>query len=92
MLELVAAPDHVVKHRPDRCANPVRGERLENGREYGRQRRQVAELPVPQPVVTEHRLISVRCAGCGQVTEPPGSCALLCVTQKILQVIEEGFT
>ncbi|MEV0810407.1 IS66 family transposase [Micromonospora sp. NPDC050200] len=70
-LELVADPDHVVEHRPGRCANPVCGERLEGGREYGRQRRQVVEVPVPQPVVTEHQLISVRCAGCGQVTEPP---------------------
>lgn len=70
-LELVADPDQVVEHRPGRCANPACGERLDGCREYGRQRRQVVELPERRPVVTEHRLVAVECAGCGRVTEPP---------------------
>ena len=58
-----------MKHRPMRCTNPAGGAALADGREYGRQR-QVVELPDPRPVVTEHQLIAVQCAGCGQVTEP----------------------
>jgi transposase len=69
-LELVPDPDRVVQHRPDRCDGPACGADLSDGREYGRQRRQVIELPDPRPVVTEHQLISVECAGCGQVTQP----------------------
>ena len=70
-LELVGDPDQVVQHRPDRCAGPACGADLSDGREYGRQRRQVVELPVPRPVIIEHQLIAVECAGCGQVTVPP---------------------
>jgi len=70
-LELVADPDETIEHRPVRCANLACGADLAGGREYGRQRRQVVELPAPRPVVTEHRLVAVQCAGCGQVTEPP---------------------
>lgn len=55
----VADPDRVVQHRPDRCAGPACGADLSGGREYGRQRRQVVELPDPQPVVTEYQLIAV---------------------------------
>jgi transposase len=69
-LELVADPDQVVQHRPDRCAGLGCGAELADGREYGRQRRQVVELPVPRAVVVEHQLIAVECAGCGRVTEP----------------------
>ncbi|MET7952255.1 IS66 family transposase [Micromonospora sp. NPDC005324] len=69
-LELVADPDQVVGHRPQRCVNPACGAGLANGREYGRQRRQVVELPDRRPQVTEHRLVAVQCAGCGQVSEP----------------------
>ncbi|GGM68135.1 hypothetical protein GCM10011608_61700 [Micromonospora sonchi] len=69
-LELVADPDQVVEHRPQRCVNPACGAGLADGREYGRQRRQVVELPERRPQVTEHRLVAVQCAGCGQVSEP----------------------
>lgn len=69
-LELVADPDQVVEHRPRRCVNPACGAGLDGGREYGRQRRQVVELPEPRPVVIEHRLVAVECVGCGRVTEP----------------------
>ncbi|PWR15441.1 IS66 family transposase [Micromonospora sicca] len=70
-LNLVADPDEMIEHRPDRCANPACGAGLADGREYGRQRRQVVELPEPRPVITEHQLIALQCAGCGRVTEPP---------------------
>jgi transposase len=56
-LELVADPDEVVEHRPQRCVHPGCGSPLSDGREYGRQRRQVIELPERRPVVVEHRLI-----------------------------------
>ncbi|WP_368666273.1 IS66 family transposase [Micromonospora sicca] len=69
-LDLVADPDQVVQHRPVQCANPACGAGLDGCREYGRQRRQVVELPEPRPVVTEHQLIALQCACCGQVTEP----------------------
>lgn len=69
-LSLVADPDRVVEHRPDRCVNPACGSALGDGREYGRQRRQVVELPERRPRVTEHHLVAVECAGCGQVSEP----------------------
>ncbi|MFC6021842.1 DUF6444 domain-containing protein [Plantactinospora solaniradicis] len=81
-LELVADPDQVVEHRPQRCVNPACGAGLADGREYGRQRRQVVELPERRPQVTEHRLVAVRCAGCGQVSEPavPHGCLAGCST------------
>lgn len=69
-LELVADPDEVVEHRPQRCVNPGCGSPLGDGREYGRQRRQVLELPESRPLVVEYRLIAVECDGCGRVSEP----------------------
>jgi transposase len=69
-LRLAEVPDRVVQHRPDRCAGPSCGADLGDGREYGRQRRQVVELPERRPVVVEHQLIAVQCAACGQVSEP----------------------
>ncbi|WP_081636068.1 IS66 family transposase [Micromonospora sp. CNB394] len=69
-LELVADPDEVVEHRPQRCVHPGCGSPLSDGREYGRQRRQVIEMPERRPLVVEHRLIAVECGGCGQVSEP----------------------
>jgi transposase len=69
-LRLAADPDRVVQHRPGRCAGPACGADLGDGREYGRQRRQVVELPERRPVVVEHQLIAVQCGECGQVSEP----------------------
>jgi transposase len=66
-LELVADPQQMVVHRPDRCANPVCGADLAAAPEYARQRRQVFEVPEPTMVVTEHQIVAVAC-GCGQVT------------------------
>jgi transposase len=75
-LALVADPDVVIEHRPGWCANASCGADLSGGREYGRQRRQVFEIPEPGMVVTEHRIVAVACV-CGQVTvaEPPGGVA-----------------
>ncbi|WP_449560077.1 IS66 family transposase [Micromonospora craniellae] len=69
-LELVADPDEVIEHRPQRCGHPGCGAPLGDGREYGRQRRQVIELPERRSVVVEHQLVAVECGGCGQVSEP----------------------
>ncbi|MDP9793721.1 transposase [Catenuloplanes nepalensis] len=69
-LRLAEDPDRVVQHRPDRCAGPACGADLGDGREYGRQQRQVLELPDCRPVVVEHQLIAVQCAECAQVSEP----------------------
>lgn len=69
-LELVADPDEVIEHRPQRCGHPGCGSLLDDGLEYGRQRRQVIELPERRPVVVEHQLVAVECGGCGQVSEP----------------------
>jgi transposase len=57
-LELVTDPDQVLQHRPDRCAGLGCGAELADRREYGRQRRQVVESPVPWAVVVEHQLWS----------------------------------
>ncbi|MER7004746.1 IS66 family transposase [Dactylosporangium sp. NPDC000555] len=66
-LALIARPDHVVEHRPDRCANAVCGAALGDRAEYARQRRQVFELPELKMVVTEHQIVAVAC-NCGHVT------------------------
>lgn len=73
-LNLVGDPEFTVVHRPERCVNPACGAELGDAVEYGRQRRQVFELPEPKLVVTEHQVVAVLC-GCGQVSEgevPPG--------------------
>jgi hypothetical protein len=58
-LGLVADPDYTMVPRPDRCANPVCGAGLATAPEYGRQRRQVFELPEPTMVVTEHQVVAL---------------------------------
>lgn len=47
MLALVADPDEVVEHRPDRCQSAACGADLAGARENAWQRRQVRELPEP---------------------------------------------
>ncbi len=69
-LELVADPDEVLEHRPQRCITVGCGSPLVEGHEYGRQRRQVVELPQRRARVVEHQLIAVQCTECGQVSEP----------------------
>lgn len=67
---LVDNPDQTLVHQPDRCGNPDCGAGLSDAVEYGRQRRQVVELPPVGPYVIEHQLVAVRCGCCGRVTEP----------------------
>lgn len=67
---LVDNPNQTLEHRPDRCGNPACGAGLAEAVEYGRQRRQVVELPPVKPHVTEHQLVALRCEGCGEVTSP----------------------
>ena len=68
---LVDDPNQTLEHRPQRCGNLACGAGLDQAVEYGRQRRQVVELPPVKPHVIEHQLVALRCGGCGQVTDPP---------------------
>lgn len=69
-LRLADDPDETREHRPQVCANPACGQVLDEASEYGRQRRQVVDLPPVKPYVIEHQLVALRCGGCGQVSEP----------------------
>ncbi len=61
-------PDHTVDHLPANCANCTAPLPQAPGIDYDR--RQVFDLPEPQPlVVTEHRAHRCRCAKCGTVTK-----------------------
>jgi transposase len=61
-------PDHTVDHLPAVCANCAEPLSQAPGSDYDR--RQVFDLPEPQPlVVTEHRAHRCRCAACGTVTK-----------------------
>jgi transposase len=75
-LELTDRPDEIVWHEPDRCAGC--GAALSSAPLARTQRRQVADLPQQvRALVTEHQIISRRCA-CGTVTAgtaPPGVAA-----------------
>lgn len=64
-LEMTGDPDHVIGHEPASCRSCGAG--LAGAPEAGMERRQVTDLPPVRPVVTEHRLVSRRCA-CGVVT------------------------
>jgi transposase len=63
---LVADPDHLVRHVPMVCTGC--GASLEAAREIGRERRQVIEIPKPEPEVTEHQAVRLACAVCEMVT------------------------
>jgi transposase len=65
-LEMTGHPDLVVPHEPGRCCGCGAG--LSGAAMAGIERRQVTDLPeVIRATVTEHRIISRRCA-CGTVT------------------------
>jgi transposase len=64
-LDLVAAPDVVVRHRPSRCARC--GTSLRDAAPVAVERRQVFDVPEVSVHVTEHRVVTCRC-GCGAVT------------------------
>lgn len=63
---LVDDPDTVVTHVPAVCARC--GVDLDTALEIGRERRQVIDLPEPQPVVTEHQAARKACPVCQTVT------------------------
>jgi transposase len=64
-LERAAQADVIVRHLPGACAQCGAG--LEDAAEEGFIARQVFDLPEPRLVVTEHRLVRLRCA-CGHLT------------------------
>lgn len=64
-LDLVAEPDQVLRHRPGSCAGC--GSSLRDAAPVALERRQVFDVPAAAVTVTEHRVVSCRCA-CGTVT------------------------
>lgn len=69
-LRLADDPDETREHRPQVCGNSACGQALADASEYGRQRRQVVDVPPVKAYVVEHQLVALRCGCCGQVTEP----------------------
>jgi transposase len=66
---VVEDPDETFEVAPDRCARCARS--LDDAVETARVRRQVVDVdPPPPPRVTEYQLVSRRCGGCGQVSDP----------------------
>src|SRR4249920_1806769 len=68
-LRLIDDPDDTITHTPPVCAGC--GDDLEDAEVFGVCRRQVFDVPPPppRPYVTEHRVQSRTCGGCGTVTE-----------------------
>jgi transposase len=68
-LRLIDDPDDTITHTPPVCAGC--GDGLADADIFGVCRHQVVDLPPPppRPYVTEHRVQSRTCAGCGTVTE-----------------------
>lgn len=67
--EMTDAPDEVVDHVPTACSGC--GADLGDAPVAGVARRQVIDIPVPTPVVTEHRAQTRRCGCCGLATAAP---------------------
>lgn len=65
-LEMTDTPDKVIEHTPQACAGC--GASLTGADVVGHQRRQVIDIPVPTPEVTEHRAQTRRCGCCGATT------------------------
>ena len=63
---LVDDPDAVLPHEPSVCAGC--GTSLEGAPAVGQERRQVIEIPLPRPVVTEHQAVQKACPVCQTVT------------------------
>jgi transposase len=63
---LVDDPDVIVAHVPSVCAGCGAG--LATAVEVRRERRQVIEIPKPQPEVTEHQAVHKVCSACQAVT------------------------
>jgi len=68
-LRLIDDPDDTITHTPPVCAGC--GDDLADAEVFGVCRRQVFDVPPPppRPYVTEHRVQSRTCGGCGTVTE-----------------------
>jgi transposase len=66
-LEMVAEPDGVVVHRPERCACCAQ-ELPDWAENVAVERRQVIDIPPLQVEVIEHQVQHVRCPACQQVT------------------------
>ena len=62
----VEQPDSVIPHRAPACAQC--GTALADARVVGQERRQVVDLPVTRPQVTEHQALRVCCPHCQAVT------------------------
>jgi transposase len=73
---LVDDPDETYERAPRACGDCQRD--LAGAEEFGRQRRQVVDLPPPlKPHVTEYQVVSLVCPDCGQVSAgqaPDGVC------------------
>ncbi len=71
---LVTDPDLIVEHVPAICSGC--GASLAAAPEVSRERRQVIEIPKPQPEITEHQAVRLACPACEHVTSgefPPRS-------------------
>jgi transposase len=62
---LVDDPDIIIEHVP--CVCTECGVSLEAAAEISRERRQVIEIPKPQPEVTEHQAVRRACPACATV-------------------------
>jgi transposase len=67
-LRQTSHPDHVIVHTPTTC--PGCGGTLDESCNTGAVARQVVELPPLRAIITEHRLVTRRCA-CGHQTTAP---------------------
>jgi transposase len=66
-LLMVAKPDKIEEHWPERCGNC--GRQLGRNHASGYERRQVHDVPPIRVEVTEHRAIEVCCGGCRETTQ-----------------------
>jgi transposase len=67
-MQLSDHPDKVVRHRPKACS--CCGKSLRKGEVTSAERRQVIDIPAVKAQVTEHQLLTVKCA-CGRETKAP---------------------
>jgi transposase len=63
---LVTDPDLIVEHVPAICSGC--GASLAAAPEVSRERRQVIEIPKPQPEITEHQAVRLACPACEHMT------------------------
>ncbi len=67
-LAQVKNPDEVIVHRPEACDSC--GAALDGAEVIGEEVRQVFDIPEPKMVVSEHRVVKLRCS-CGKCCELP---------------------